>query len=130
MRLMKSVVSFMNEGSSLMIGWSQVSTNWDTFSVTLLTLDTIGLMPIGFLWIFLRKYRMDVLCCLGGMQNSFISLSIKPEIKRLWSFPWILVLIEGVMSVVRGLYTVVSDKCFRPSSIYWVLSRTTIVEPF
>ena len=33
------------------------------------------------------------------------------------------------MSVVRGLYTVVSDKCFRPSSIYWVLSRTTIVEP-
>ena len=46
--------------------------------VTLLTLDTMGLMPIGFLWIFFRKYSWEVLYPLGGMQKSFISLSIMP----------------------------------------------------
>ena len=38
------------------------------FSVMLFVLDTIGLIPIGFLWIFLRKYNLLVLCSVGGLQ--------------------------------------------------------------
>jgi hypothetical protein len=34
---------------------------FEILSVTELTLDTIGLMPIGFLWIFFRNYNWDVL---------------------------------------------------------------------
>ena len=33
------------------------------------------------------------------------------------------------MSELKGWYTVVSDKCLRPSSMYCDLSRTTTVEP-
>ena len=52
-RLMKSVVSLMNDGSVCTYGCSQVSMNLDTFSVMLLQLDTIGLMLIGFFVYFL-----------------------------------------------------------------------------
>ena len=45
----KSVVSFRYEGSFLTCGCSHLSTNWDMRSVMLLQLDTIGLIPIGFL---------------------------------------------------------------------------------
>ena len=65
-RLMKSVVSLIKDGSAFMIGCNQMSTNWEIFSVILLTLETIGLIPIGFLCIFFRKYNWDVLCFLGG----------------------------------------------------------------
>ena len=50
-------------------GCSQVSMNLDMFSVMLLQLGTIGLMLIGFLCIFFRKYNLEVLC-LGGLQYS------------------------------------------------------------
>ena len=48
-RLMKSVVSLIKDGNDFMIGCSQMSTNWEMFSVILLTLETIGLIPMGFL---------------------------------------------------------------------------------
>ncbi len=35
-RLMKSVVSLMKDGNDFIIGCSQMSTNWEMFSVTLL----------------------------------------------------------------------------------------------
>ena len=68
--LMKSVVSVMNDGSVCTHGWSQVSMNLDMFLAVLLQLDTIGLMLIGVLWIFFRKYNLEVLCFLGGLQYS------------------------------------------------------------
>ena len=74
--LTKFLVSWMYDGSSLTIGCSQWSTNLEMFSVMLLTLETIGLIPIGFLRIFLRKYSLAVLCDCGGLQDSTMSLCI------------------------------------------------------
>ena len=65
-RLLKSVVSLMKDSSDFIIGCSQMSTNWEMFSVTLLTLETIGLTPMGLLCIFFRKYSWEVLCFFGG----------------------------------------------------------------
>ena len=39
------------------------------FSVMLSQLETMGRIPIGFLWIFFRKYIFEVLCLIGGLQN-------------------------------------------------------------
>ena len=75
-RLMKSVVSLMNDGSVCTYGCSQVSLNLDIFSVMLLQLDTISLMLIGFLCIFFRKYNREVLCFLGGLQYSICIIRI------------------------------------------------------
>ena len=61
--------------------------------------------------------------------NSFICLSSMPVTYRPCSFVWIPSLIKGVMSDNNNSYTVVSERCLRPSSMYWSLSRTTIVEP-
>ena len=96
-RLMKSVVSLMKDGSDI-IGCSQMSTNWEMFSVTLLTLDTIGLIPMGFLCIFHRKYSWEVLCFLGGIQNSVMFLSSIPALWRCSSIRQISLLISVVES--------------------------------
>ena len=124
-----SVVSFINEGRSLIRGWSQMSTNSEMFSVMLLQLDTIGRIPIGFLWIFLRKYSLEVLWFLGGMQNSFISLWIMPAKQSDSNLESISALITGVISVSNGLYTDILVRWPSPSLIYCSLSWTTIVEP-
>lgn len=58
---MNSIESLMYDGSFWTRGLSQASTELEMFSVTELTLDTIALIPIGFLWIFLREYSWDVL---------------------------------------------------------------------
>ena len=68
--LRKSIESLRYEGSFFMCGCNQRCTNWDMGSVMLLQLDTIGLIPIGVLWIFFKKYNLDVRVCLGGLQNS------------------------------------------------------------
>ena len=44
-----SVESFRYEGRCFMRGCNHLSTNWDMGSVILLQLDTIGLIPMGFL---------------------------------------------------------------------------------
>ena len=44
----------------------------------LFTLETIGLIPMGYLWVFFRKYSREVLCFFGGMQNSVMFLSSIP----------------------------------------------------
>ena len=62
----KLLVSLMKD-SSFTIGCSQWSTNFEMFSVMLLTLETIGLIPMGFLCIFFRKYSLAVLCDCGGL---------------------------------------------------------------
>ena len=46
---MNSVESFRYEGSFCISGWSHLSVKLDMDSVMLLQLDTIGLIPIGFL---------------------------------------------------------------------------------
>ena len=53
--LRNSVESFRYEGRFLTCGRSHLSTNWDMGSVILLQLDTMGLIPIGFSWIFFKK---------------------------------------------------------------------------
>ena len=50
--LIKEVESCMYDGSGFTYGCSQWSTNAVMVSVILPQLDTIGLMPGGFLWIF------------------------------------------------------------------------------
>ena len=50
--LRNSVESFRYERRFFTCGCSHLSTNWDMGSVILLQLDTMGLIPIGFLWIF------------------------------------------------------------------------------
>ena len=67
--LINSVVSLIYEGRFLTYGCSHLSTNWDIFSVMLSQLETVGRIPIGFLWIFFRKYIIEVLCLVGGLQN-------------------------------------------------------------
>ena len=47
-----------------------MSANFEICSVILLQLDTIGLMPIGFLCIFFKKYSLDVRGFAGGLQKS------------------------------------------------------------
>ena len=41
------------------------------FSVMLSQLETMGLFPIGVLCIFFRKYNLDVLWFVGGLQYSY-----------------------------------------------------------
>ena len=73
-RLMREcVVSFMNDGSVCTYCCSQCM-----FSV--IQLDTIGLMLIGFLRIFFRKYNREVLCFLGGLQYSNQLDCISPDV--------------------------------------------------
>ena len=48
-KFMNSVESLRKDGSLWTSGCSHASTKLEIFSVTLLTLDTMGLMPIGFL---------------------------------------------------------------------------------
>ena len=48
------------------------------FSVMLLQLDTIGLIPIGFLCVLCKKYNLDVLDCNGGWQNLYIGSVSSP----------------------------------------------------
>ena len=38
----------------------------------------MGRIPIGFLWIFFRKYSFEVLCLTGGLQNSYHGFRRKP----------------------------------------------------
>ena len=60
-RLINSVVSLTHEGRFLMYGCSHLSMNCDIFSVMLSQLETMGRIPIGFLWILFRKYSLEVL---------------------------------------------------------------------
>ena len=121
-KLMKSVVSLMYDGSDFMIGCSQKSTNLDIISVKLFILDTIGLIPIGFLCI---TYSWEVVCSLGGLQKSIISsfdFSILSRNSKIFF------LVRVVRSCDNFLYTFGLFKCSRPSATYVSLSWTTIVE--
>ena len=51
----------------LNVGCNHRSANWDMGSVILLQLDTIDLIPIGFLK---KIHSLDVCVCLGGLQRS------------------------------------------------------------
>ena len=69
MVLMNEVESCMYDGSCLTYDCSQWSMNVDMFSVMLPQLETMGLIPCGFLWIFFKKYILEVLCESGGQQK-------------------------------------------------------------
>ena len=60
--LRNSVESFRYEGKFFTCGCNHLSTNWDMDSVILLQLDTIGLIPMGFLWIFFKKIKSGCAC--------------------------------------------------------------------
>ena len=102
-KFMKSLESFMCDGSCFTYGCSHLSTNCEIFSVMLLQLDTIGLVLIGFLCIFFKKYSLDVRGFSGGLQKlnhvSLISLLVFSAL----SLHSISCLSVGVMSVARGL---------------------------
>ena len=88
----------MNDGRPLIIGCSQKSRNFLMFSVILLTLDTMGLIPIGFLWIFFRKYSCDVLWFLGGLQKSTIFTCSSFDLYSFCRKFWICCLVSSVVS--------------------------------
>ena len=52
--------SLRNDFKVLTCGCSQKSMNWLMFSVGLWQKDTIGLIPIGFLWIFFKNVSVLV----------------------------------------------------------------------
>ena len=94
-----------------MCGCSHLSTNWDMGSVMLLQLDTIGLIPIGFLWIFFKKYSLDVRVCLGGLQKSNHVCFKKPFLFNALSLSMICSFSMSDISSQRGLYTLGSFRC-------------------
>ena len=74
------------EGRRCTYGCSHLSTNWDIRSVMLSQLETIGRIPIGFLCIFLRKYSLDVLWFVGGLQDWYQFFRRNSFLYRLSSF--------------------------------------------
>ena len=86
------------------------------FSMTLLTLDTIGLIPIGFLCIFLRKYSCEVLCSGWGLQKShmFTCMSLVLHALLRNSNIFIFIFVSLLVSFVSLLYTRGLFRCFRP----------------
>ena len=84
------------------------------FSVTLLTLDTIGLIPIGFLCIFLRKYSCEVLCSGWGLQKSHMFTCMSLVLHALLRNSNIFIFVSLVVSFVSLLYTRGLFRCFRP----------------
>ena len=117
------------KGVSFTCGCNHRSTNWDMGSVMLLQLDTIGLIPIGFLWIFFKKYSLDMRVCLGGLQNSNHACFRNPLFLNSLSLFVMLSFSVGDMSSSRGLYTVGSLRWSIAFVMYSFLSSTTIVEP-
>ena len=81
-----SVESFRCEGSFFTCGCSHLSTNCEIGSVMLLQLDTMGLIPIGFLCIFFRKYNLGVRGLFGGLQKSNQVSLISPLFLKRVSF--------------------------------------------
>ena len=124
-----SVESFRYEGRFFTCGCNHRSTNWDMGSVMLLQLDTIGLIPIRFLWIFFKKYSLDVRVCFGGLQNSNHVCFKSPLFLSSLSLFRMLSFSVGEMSSARGLYTVGSLRWSIALLMYSSLSSTTIVQP-
>ena len=81
------------------------------FSVTLLT---IGLIPIGFLCNFLRKYSCEVLCSGWGLQKSHMFMCMSLVLHALLRNSNILIFVSLVVSFVSLLYTRGLFRCFRP----------------
>ena len=127
--LINSVVSLTYEGRFLTYGCSHLSTNCDIFSVMLSQLETMGQIPIGFLWIFFRKYSFEVLCLTGGLQNSYHGFRRKPFFSSSSNILFIKSFSLCVIFSLSGLYVVWSLRCFIASAMYSLLSWTTIVEP-
>ena len=92
-------------------------------------LETMGRIPIGFLWIFFRKYSFEVLCLTGGLQNSYHGFRRKPFFSSSSSLLFIRSFSLCVIFSLSGLYVVWSLRCFIASAMYSLLSWTTIVEP-
>ena len=82
---------------------SLVQPRLQRYCVTLLTLETIGQIPMGFLCIFLRKYSWEVLRFLGVIQNSVMFLSSIPALWRCSSIRQISLLISVVESFCKCL---------------------------
>ena len=112
-----SLESLMYEGSLVTRGFNHPSKKFDIFSVTAFTLDTIGLIPIGFLCIFFRKYSCDVLKLWGGVQKSTNDLGVHPCHLSVWRNLVTSWYISPVISLFNLRYTVGSSRCFKPSSM-------------
>ena len=81
------------------------STNCEIGSVILLQLDTMGRIPIGFLWIFFKKYSLGVLVWFGGWQKSTQFRFINPFLNSRSSFFIMFCFRLLEMSSFSGLYT-------------------------
>lgn len=107
-----SFESFRNDGSCFISGCSQWSMNSLMFSVMLLQEETMGRSFIGVLCIFFKKYSAAVRWFVGGLQNSSMAWLISPCLVSKFSFCMMMFLTVSVGSVVSGLYTDVSFRCF------------------
>ena len=70
--------SLMYDGVFFTSGFMMESRNDDILSVGPWQPLTMGRMPWGFLWSFLRKYIFCVLVLVGGFRKSFVSWSMYP----------------------------------------------------
>ena len=127
--LINEVESCMYDGSCLTYGCSQWSMNVDMFSVMLPQLETMGLIPCGFLWIFFRKYTLEVLRESGGQQKLNQDSVRKPPSFIDFSFEMIVSFRIGVGSCLSLVYIFLSFRCIIVFLMYSVLSSITIVFP-
>ena len=109
------------DGDCLTYGCSQWSMNVDMFSVMLPQLETMGLIPCGFLWIFFKKYTLEVLWESGGQQKLNQRSVRKPP--SLIDFRLEMI----VWSCLSFVYIFMSFRCVIAFLMYSVLSSITIV---
>ncbi len=121
--------SCIYDGSCFTYSCNQWSTKDDMFSVIPLQLETIGLIPCGFLWIFLRKYSLDVRCFFGGEQNLCQSSNKKPLFFMIVRLVCISCFRVSVVSSLSFWYVFTSLRCFSAFSMYYDLSSTITVFP-
>ena len=106
----KSVESLTYEGNVVAIDCKHISTNCEIFSVALAQDETMGLIPGGFLCIFLRKYSLAVFTWARGRQYLYCSSLSFPVWYRIFSLQIIEDLIGIDISLSTLLYTDVSAR--------------------
>ena len=91
-------------------------------------LETMGLIPCGFLWIFFRKYTLEDLWESGGQQKLNQDSVRKPPFID-FSFEMIVSFRIGVGSCLSFVFIFLSFRYIIAFLMYSVLSSITIVFP-
>ena len=129
MVLMNEVEPCMYDGNCLTYGCSQWSMNVDMFSVMLPQLEMMGLIPCGFLWIFFKKYTLEVLWESGRQQRLNQGTVRKPPSLIDFRLEMIVSFRIGIGSCLSFVYIFMSFRCVVAFLMYSVLSSITIVYP-